>query len=97
MYKVNSISKERWIFIWADNSFDELDTFITLLKAYQKTIDGKISQISANAQYIIESDPLNLVFQWDSLFGITVVVPLETDISVAQGAMIKLCNKLNCK
>ncbi len=97
MYKVNSISKERWIFISADNSFDELDTFITLLKAYQATIDGKISQISANAQYIIESDPLNLVFQWDSLFGITVVVPLETDISVAQGAMTRLCNKLNCK
>lgn len=97
MYKLTYTSNERWIFISAEFSFDEPDEFIAFVKEYQSQYGGKIIAISVDTQYRITEDPLNLVFQWDSLFGITVIVPNETDISIAENSISHLCDKLNEK
>lgn len=84
MYKLNSISEHRWLFISADDSFDEPDAFFVLFKEYQAEIEGKISEVSNDFQYAVTNIPLNLIFQWDSLFCIAVTVPLETTIIIAK-------------
>ena len=90
MYRLESISKERWIFISCD-SFDEPDEFVALVKEYQEQLRGKLIAVSDATQYSIMNDPLELIFQWDTLFGITVIVPLKTDITIAKNAMQCLC------
>lgn len=95
MYKVESVSKEGWIFVSGDNSFYEPDSFIALLKEYQNDIGGKIIVNFNDDQYTITKDPLNLIFQWDSLFGTTVIVPLKTDMLKAKNKITILCDRLN--
>ena len=97
MYKLESVSKERWIFLSCDSSFDEPEGFIALLKQYQQQLGGKIVSVSQNYQYSIEGDLLHLVFQWDSCFGISIVVPTNTDISAAKKCVDMLCQQLNSK
>ncbi|MDR2903227.1 MAG: hypothetical protein LBU77_01785 [Clostridiales bacterium] len=97
MYKVESISHDRWIFISSENSLHDPDEFIALIKEYQLQIGGEIVAVSEDTQYALTNDPLQLVFQWDSLFGITVVVPDETDIVFAEKTMHLLCDHLNKK
>ena len=97
MYKLELTSKERWIFIFSDNSLEEPDEFVELVKEYQIEIGGEIIAVSEETQYTITNDPLQLVFQWDTLFGITVIVPHNTKISDAENAMYFLCEKLNEK
>jgi hypothetical protein len=48
-------------------------------------------------QYGIDNDPLNLTFQWDSNFGITVTVPHTSDILVTENVIKDLCDKMNRK
>jgi len=95
VFKIDSISKERWIFISAKNSFYEPDAFIKFVKEYQSKLAGRIISISDQTQYSIENDPLRLVFQWDDCFGITVVVPAEVDIMAAEKALSYICDELN--
>ena len=95
MYKIINISKDRWIFISAEFSTDEPDSFINLVKEYQSHVSGQIVKVSDDMQYSINNDPLSLIFQWDSLFGITVIVPDEIDISIAEKTMNHICDKLN--
>lgn len=95
MYKLRLASEERWIFISGEVSFDEPDAFIDFIKEYQSHLSGTIKAVPDKMQYIVDNDPLKLMFQWDSCFGITVVVPTETDITTAEKAMRELCDKLN--
>jgi len=97
MYKLGLTSEERWIFISGEDSFYEPDEFIELVKEYRLRLLGTIKAVSDETQYIIDNDPLKLLFQWDSCFGITVVVPTETDIAAAEKAMRELCDRLNQK
>lgn len=97
MYRMGLTSSERWIFIFGDDSYDESDEFIALVKEYQSQLGGKITAVSDETQYRITNDPLKLIFQWDSLFGITVIVPFTTDITMAQNAMRHLCDRLNTR
>ena len=95
MYKVDLPTKERWIYIFEDYSTDEPDYFMRLVKAYQHELAGKIIKITDNTQYKIDNDPLELVFQWDSCFGNTVIVPRKSNLNEAYILLIKLCEKLN--
>jgi hypothetical protein len=97
MYKLESISKERWIYISGEDSFYESDEFVALVKEYRSQIGGELIAVSDDIQYKIVNDPLKLIFQWDSCFGIAVVVPHQTDIAAAEKAMRYLCDSLNNK
>lgn len=97
MLKVGFSSSERWIFISGEFSFDNSDEFIDLVKGYQAQLSGEIKATSNDTRYVINNDPLKLIFQWDSCFGITVIAPDETDISEAQKTLIELCDELNLK
>lgn len=75
-YKITSINeKERWIFLYADEwDCEETDSFVYLVKKIRDDLQGKVID-KGMTTYSIDNDPLQLVFQWDSLFGITVVYP----------------------
>ena len=95
MLKIGFINAERWISIFGEWSFDKPDEFVELIKGYQEQLSGEIKVTSEDMQYTISNDPLNLIFQWDSCFGITVIVPITTDILTAQEILQKLCDTLN--
>lgn len=97
MYKLELTSKERWLFISSENSIEEPDEFVELVKEYQLEVGGEIIAVSEETQYSITNDPLKLVFQWDTLFGITIIVPPDIKISNAEKTMQNLCHKLNEK
>jgi len=97
MYKLELTSAERWIYITGERSFDEPGEFVELVKEYQAHLSGTIKAVSDEMQYIVDNDPLKLIFQWDSCFGITVIVPTETVIATAEKALSELCERLNNK
>lgn len=76
-YKILHINKnERWITIISNDELDleEPDAFIYFVKMIQKDVNGSIENIG-NIQYRIINDGLGLVYQWDGLFGISVIYP----------------------
>lgn len=96
MYIVNSPTEERWIYISFDKwDCEETDSFVRLVKAYRNKLSGKIVPISEEMQYKIDNDDLDLIFQWDSCFGITVVVPDRTDLTKAYNTLVELCESFN--
>jgi hypothetical protein len=88
-------SKSRWIFISAKDSFYFPDAFIELVKKYQSLLSGKVIAGREDMQYIIDNDPLNLIFQWDDLFGIVIIVPSKTNIDKAKETISNICDELN--
>lgn len=96
MYRVNSPTKERWIYISFDKwDCEEPDSFVRLVKAYRDKLSGKIVPVSEEMQYKIDNDDSGLIFQWDSCFGITVVVPDRTDLTMAYNTLVELCESFN--
>lgn len=96
MYKAHKPTKERWIYISFDKyDYEEPDSFIKLVKAYKDNLSGKIVAVSELMQYKIDNDELGLLFQWDCCFGITVVIPEQTDLVKAYNAINNLCETLN--
>jgi len=91
-----SPSSERWIFIYCEY-YDEIEEYIIFLKEYELLLSGKIFSVSDDCQHGIDNDPLNLIFQWDSCFGITVIVPYKTSLDAAIEVMQNLCNIVNEK
>lgn len=64
--------KDHWIFIYYDEwNTEESDSFIELLKLVRDDLGGKLKDLGMD-RYTFENDPLELVYQWDSLFGIVV-------------------------
>jgi hypothetical protein len=94
-FKIDLVSKERWIFVSAKDSHYFTDAFVELVKKYQSLYSGKIKEGQHQMQYIIENDPLKLVFQWDDLFGITIIVPPDINIKEVEKTISNLCNELN--
>ena len=76
IYKITSIDEhERWVFLQADEwDLEESDSFIFLVKKICSQVNGEIIDISDD-RYRIKNDPCNLIYQWDSLFGITIIYP----------------------
>ena len=96
MYTLGHMRENGWLPISGDDSMESPDEFVALVKAYQLQLGGKIIVVTPeDTRYAITNDPLKLVFQWDSLFGITVIVPPETEISAAEESMYHLCEALN--
>lgn len=79
-YKITRINeKERWIFLYADKwDCEETDSFVYLVKKIQEDLHGNIID-KGMTNYSIDNDPLQLIFQWDSLFGITVIYPANVN------------------
>ena len=96
MYSVDLPTNERWIYIHFDKyDCQETDAFIYFVTAYRDMLSGKIIAVSEDMQYKIDNDDLRLMFQWDSCFGITVVVPRSTNITKAYETLCTLCERLN--
>ncbi len=89
MYKVHS-PVDRWILISSDDPGAPYE-FAALLKAYNNRLHGRITEVSSSMQYRINNDELKLIFQWDSLFGIVVIVPEHADPDKAYRILKSLC------
>lgn len=85
-YKIISIDeKQRWIFLQADEwDLEEPYSFNFLVKKIRSQVNGEIVDIGDD-RYRVKNDPCNLVYQWDSLFGITIIYPR----SVAKNKVIE--------
>ena len=76
-YLIISINKEkRWIFLKSNEEWDleDPDSFVFLLKKIRDRVQGHIVEIDEMC-YGIPEDGLGLNYQWDTLFGITIVYP----------------------
>ena len=84
-YVISSINEdERWLFVSSnDDDINETDSFVFLLKSIAAQTNRKIREIG-NFQYTIEDDPLQLIYQWDSLFGIAVIYPEKVSVEQAR-------------
>jgi len=76
-YKIIDDSEsEKWIFIKCieEDSMFEFEPFVELIKSIARKWNnnewqGTISCVG-DIRYKIKNDPLNLIYQWDDLFGI---------------------------
>lgn len=63
--------KENWISIQNDNPYD-IDAFVNLMKKIQDSCNGRIKEVGY-LQYCVIGSKYNLIYQWDSCFGIVVI------------------------
>lgn len=95
-YKISRINTaERWIFI---RSNDELelevpDSFYKLLEIISGRLGGNIVEVG-DMQYKIENDECDYVYQWDGLFGITIIYPAEMSSDQAVAILRKYIEDL---
>ena len=76
-YKILNVNdKERWINIRSDVDFDyeEPDSFVYFVKMIRGDVNGTAENIGY-MRYSIKNDGYGFIYQWDSLFGITVIYP----------------------
>lgn len=76
-YKIWYINeRERWISIGSndDSDTEEEDSFVYLVKWIQAETKGKIKEVGW-MQYKIDGDGIGFIYQWDDLFGITIIYP----------------------
>jgi hypothetical protein len=81
-------SESRWLYIKGYCDYwDYPNDFIELLNAYAEKLKSKVIAVSEYMQFSVQNDPLNLIFQWDTCFGITIDVPLKTDMNTAKNEL----------
>jgi len=98
MFSVEGTSStERWIFIFAEQYIEDTEEFVIFVREYELLLSGEVFLVPGDLHFGITNDPLKLIFQWDSLFGISVIVPDETDMNTALDAMRNLCDIINDK
>ena len=92
-FKIIKVSeKDHWIFLYYDEWDDEdSDSFIELLKLVRDDLGGKLKDLGMD-RYTFENDPLGLIYQWDSLFGI--VVEYHCDKTEACNYLTKIFSKI---
>ena len=92
-YKILYISEDsRWIHLRCNEyDIDEPDSFIELVKRVQKILDGKIIDLG-NTRYCFEEEKMNLIFQWDTLFGIVVEYPENISLKEAVQFLKTFCD-----
>lgn len=73
IFKIIHINQnDCWIYISTEGfTIDEDEPFCLLLTHVAKMLGGNIRSIG-DARYIIDTDELKLIYQWDDLFGIVV-------------------------
>ena len=91
-YGILDINEGSWIFLHCnEDDLDTPDAFIELVKRAQKILGGKIINLG-EVRYRIENDNLNLIFQWDSCFGMVVEVPSSSSYEKAVQFLKSICN-----
>ena len=77
-YRISSIHEsDRWVFISSnDDDINDTDSFVFLIKTIASKAGAKVKEVG-NLQYAIDGEPMKLTYQWDSLFGISVIYPSE--------------------
>ena len=77
-YRISSINEsDRWVFVSSnDDDINDTDSFIFLIKTIASQVGAKVKEVG-NLQYAIDGEPMKLIYQWDSLFGISVIYPSE--------------------
>ncbi len=94
-FKISAISeKSRWIHIQDNSDGDEYSSFVYLVKYLQGK--GKLLCVG-EVQYRIEEDPFELVYQWDSCFGIVVIYKHKDDIDSVLSFLQRHIDELNRK
>ena len=79
-YKIGQISKpDRWIFIDYENAIYEIDGFVELIKKISNDYNGKIISIG-DTRYKIIGAELDLIYQYDDLFGMIIEYPDNLNI-----------------
>lgn len=81
-YKITHINtKDRWIFIYDDDTSmcDDEDGFVELVKRIQEYTNGKIESVGY-IRYRIIGDRYDLIYQWDTLFGIVVIYSSKENV-----------------
>ncbi len=76
-YKITGVSEtDKWIYIKCneEDSVNESEPFVEVVKRIAKMRNdnkwqGNISSVG-NMRYKVKSDPFDLIYQWDDLFGI---------------------------
>lgn len=82
IYSIKYIDEEnRWIFLSSNDELEleEPNSFIFLLKKIRSRVEGHIIEVGEMC-YKIPEDGLGLNYQWDTLFGITVICPQDIDL-----------------
>lgn len=93
-YEIVSIEGNR--IILSHGLRDELNGYILLLKSVESDLDGRIVQMDGDdIQYMIQKDPYNLVFKWDSSLGMVVIVPNLNDMDSVIEMLNNHFDKLN--
>ena len=85
-YKIVGVSEaEHWVHIACceTDSTEEYESFASLIKDIAQMWNdnawlGKISAVG-EMRYIVNNDPLALIYQWDSLFGIIFEYPADAN------------------
>ncbi len=75
-YEIKRVDKKsRWIHLKSSDGFDteDSDAFVYLVKTVCKRTNGKIKDLG-DFVYAIEGGT-DILFQWDTLFGIVAVYP----------------------
>ena len=77
-YRISSINEsDRWVFISSnDDDINDTDSFAFLVKTIASQAGVKVKEVG-NFQYALDGDPMRLIYQWDGLFGISVIYPSE--------------------
>lgn len=68
---INVDAREHWIFI-SHEDWDEPDGFISLVKKIRDDCNGVIVNLG-DTRYKIDGDGMNLIYQYDNLFGTVVI------------------------
>lgn len=79
IYDILNINEtEHWITISSNDEwiYEEPDSFIAFVKRIREKVKGNIEDIG-QCRYKIENDGLGLIYQWDEVFGISVIYPAE--------------------
>ena len=95
-YRIGTISEEsRWVIVECneENAKEDTIVFINLLqrisaKLNQGAVQGTMKNVGEN-RYQIRNDPLSLVYQYDSLFGIVI----EYNENVKRDALLKFLSR----
>ncbi|MBR7132911.1 MAG: hypothetical protein IKD04_05210 [Clostridia bacterium] len=84
-YRITDVSEtDNWIYVKCneEDSISESDPFVDLVKYITKKWNnnewqGKISSVG-EMRYKVKNDPIDLVYQWDDLFGIVIEYKTNT-------------------
>ena len=91
-YSIEGISEaEHWIFVSSDDELDteEPDSFVFLMKKIRDRVDGHIVEVDEMC-YGIPEDGMSLRYQWDTLFGITVIYPESTPLEKVTSFLLSI-------